>query len=230
VAAAQRCMRKWQLAGGWRRAAEQNGQRQEQRKRRVLALQRVAMKRFRETGTLTGKPQREQTCWEHEIAPRKKRRLTRAGWRGRLAGRKRGREEEQGQRGFGRGEWWVVEDIRDVRRVGKKTEWLVRWAGRNEKGERLWADDWRNRSTATFDAQCWRIAKQLELFVYPKQRQFIRKPRLRKRGAMADQRARRDGLTLTRRGWVEQMLDMGADVTCCISTCPRSSRGWTERR
>jgi hypothetical protein len=80
-------------------------------------------------------------------------------------------------------------------------------------GPWLWADDWRNRSTATFDAQCWRIAKQLELFVYPKQRQFIRKPRLRKRGAMADQRARRDGLTLTRRGWVEQMLDMGADVT-----------------
>jgi ribonuclease HI len=212
AAAAQRCMRKWYLAGGWRRAAEQHGQRQEQRKRHVLALQRVAMKRFRETGTLTGEPQREQKCWAHEIAPRKRQRFTCAGWRGRLAGRKRGREEEQGRKGFGRGEWWVVEDVVDVRRVGRKTEWLVRWAGKDEKGEKMWTDDWRNRSTVTFDAQCWRIAKQLELFVYPKQRQFIRQPLLRRRGVLADQRARRDGLKLTRRGWVEQPLDMCTDV------------------
>jgi hypothetical protein len=140
-------------------------------------------------------------------------RRTHSGWQRRLGKRKAERDREEGRRGFGRlGQWWVVEDILDVRRVGRRTEWLVRWAGVNVDGSRMWPDEWRNRSTAAFDTRCWRIAKQLELFVYPKQRRFIRRQDMLARGRLTDQRAQREGLLRTRRGWIDVAPQMDEEL------------------
>jgi hypothetical protein len=204
------CMRRWHVLGGWATLREQESAYRVIRQRKMVQLQRTAMRRFRSTGTLTGRPQRRQPTWHHEFDDRRKRRFSRAGWQQRLDKRQRERQITGGHESFGAGKWWVVEELLDVRKVRRKTEWLVQWAGCDASGERLHANDWCGRSV--FNKTLGKEAVALERFVYPKRLCTQGPASIRKRGRMADISAEREGWRRVRRGWMVLPVELEPEV------------------